>query len=78
MVTNEELKDEEEYEDICEDIKEECGKYGSVRSLEIPRPIDGVDVPGCGKVSIAVVSGMAYSWFAYREQGRNLWRYYDS
>lgn len=52
MVTNDELKDEEEYEDICEDIKEECSKYGVVRSLEIPRPIDGVDVPGCGKVFI--------------------------
>ncbi|XP_022185119.1 splicing factor U2AF 50 kDa subunit isoform X1 [Nilaparvata lugens] len=51
-VTPEELQDELEYEDICEDIKEECGKYGNVRSLEIPRPIEGVDVPGCGKVFI--------------------------
>lgn len=51
MVTPEELKDEEEYEDILEDIREECNKYGIVRSLEIPRPIEGVDVPGCGKVS---------------------------
>lgn len=51
MVTPDELQDEEEYEDICEDIREECGKYGVVRSLEIPRPIEGVDVPGCGKVS---------------------------
>lgn len=50
MVTPEELKDEEEYEDILEDIREECNKYGIVRSLEIPRPIEGVDVPGCGKV----------------------------
>lgn len=51
MVTPDELKDEEEYEDILEDIKEECNKYGVVRSVEIPRPIEGVDVPGCGKVS---------------------------
>ena len=50
MVTEEELKDEEEYEDILEDIREECGKYGEVRSLEIPRPLPGVDVPGVGKV----------------------------
>ena len=28
MVTPEELGDDEEYEDILEDIKEECGKYG--------------------------------------------------
>lgn len=31
MVTPDELKDDEEYEDIVEDIKEECGKYGIVR-----------------------------------------------
>jgi hypothetical protein len=33
-----------------EDVREECGKYGFVKSLEIPRPIQGVDVPGVGKV----------------------------
>ncbi|KOB61878.1 U2 small nuclear ribonucleoprotein auxiliary factor 2 isoform 1 [Operophtera brumata] len=49
MVTPDELRDEEEYEDILEDIKEECNKYGCVRSIEIPRPIEGVEVPGCGK-----------------------------
>lgn len=52
MVTPEELMEEEEYEDILEDIKEECNKYGVVRSVEIPRPIEGVDVPGCGKVRL--------------------------
>lgn len=51
MVTPEELMEEEEYEDILDDIKEECNKYGVVRSVEIPRPIEGVDVPGCGKVN---------------------------
>lgn len=51
MVTPDELRDEEEYEDILEDIKEECNKYGVVRSVEIPRPIEGVEVPGCGKVT---------------------------
>jgi splicing factor U2AF subunit len=35
-----------------EDVREECGKYGLVKSLEIPRPIQGVDVPGVGKVKI--------------------------
>lgn len=52
MVVPEELMDEEEYEDILEDIREECTKYGSVKSVEIPRPIEGVDVPGCGKVFV--------------------------
>lgn len=31
MVTPDELRDDDEYEDILEDIKEECGKYGIVR-----------------------------------------------
>eukprot|EP00092_Neocalanus_flemingeri_P027874 GFUD01030258.1.p2 GENE.GFUD01030258.1~~GFUD01030258.1.p2 ORF type:complete len:431 (+),score=104.89 GFUD01030258.1:81-1373(+) len=52
MVMPDELGDEEEYEDILEDIREECAKYGEVRSIEIPRPVPGVDVPGCGKVFI--------------------------
>lgn len=55
MVTPEELMEEEEYEDILEDIKEECNKYGVVRSVEIPRPIEGVDVPGCGKVCNKII-----------------------
>ena len=39
-----------------EDVKEECGKYGVVRSLEIPRPIKGVEVPGLGKVIAAEIN----------------------
>jgi len=58
MVVPEELTDEEEYEDILEDIREECGKFGEVRSLEIPRPVPGVEVPGCGKVFIEFGSSM--------------------
>jgi splicing factor U2AF subunit len=50
MVAEEELVDDDEYEDILEDIKDECGKYGYVKSIEIPRPISGVEVPGVGKV----------------------------
>ncbi|XP_055330845.1 splicing factor U2AF 50 kDa subunit-like [Paramacrobiotus metropolitanus] len=52
MITPEELMDEEEYENILEDVTEECRKYGNVVSVEIPRPIEGVDVPGCGKVFV--------------------------
>lgn len=52
MVTPDELEDEEEYEDILEDVKEECGKYGYVKSVEIPRPIKGVEVPGLGKIFV--------------------------
>lgn len=64
MVTPEELMEEEEYEDILEDIKEECNKYGVVRSVEIPRPIEGVDVPGCGKVSCKMINTSARVTYA--------------
>ena len=66
MVTEEELRDEEEYEDILEDIREECSKYGEVRSLEIPRPLPGVDVPGVGKVRMEILSRAVILSFYFR------------
>ncbi|KAK1162189.1 splicing factor U2AF 65 kDa subunit-like isoform X1 [Acipenser oxyrinchus oxyrinchus] len=56
MVMPEELVEDDEYEEILEDIREECCKYGSVRSIEIPRPVDGLEVPGCGKIFVEFVS----------------------
>ncbi|CAL8302640.1 unnamed protein product [Merluccius merluccius] len=56
MVMPEELVEDEDYEEILEDIREECCKYGSVRSVEIPRPVDGVEVAGCGKIFVEYVS----------------------
>ncbi|CAN9505948.1 unnamed protein product [Ophioblennius macclurei] len=56
MVMPEELLDDEDYEEILEDIRVECCKYGGVRSIEIPRPMDGVEVPGCGKIFVEYVS----------------------
>lgn len=56
MVTEDELKDDEEYEEILEDIRDECSKYGNVRSMEIPRPIEGVQVPGVSKVYVEFAS----------------------
>jgi len=38
MVTADDLRDDEEYADILEDIREECNKLGKVRSVAIPRP----------------------------------------
>lgn len=42
------------FADIVEDVREECGKYGVVRSIEIPRPIKGVEIPGLGKVYLCI------------------------
>ncbi|KAL3103378.1 hypothetical protein niasHS_002564 [Heterodera schachtii] len=50
MVTEEELQQDEVYEDITEDIRVECNKFGNVVSMEIPRP--GYDERGVGKVFV--------------------------
>ena len=50
MVIEEELRDPDEYDDLLDDIRRECAKYGALRSIEIPRPIPGVEVPGVGRV----------------------------
>uniref|UniRef100_A0A8B9Z0J3 Splicing factor U2AF 65 kDa subunit n=1 Tax=Buteo japonicus TaxID=224669 RepID=A0A8B9Z0J3_9AVES len=63
MVLPEELLDDEEYEEIVEDVRDECGKYGLVKSIEIPRPVDGVEVPGCGKVGDGEGAGAGWWWW---------------
>lgn len=39
MVAVEELTNDEDYKEILEDIKEECGKFGTVEEVRIPRPV---------------------------------------
>ncbi|WFD00498.1 hypothetical protein MYAM1_003247 [Malassezia yamatoensis] len=38
MVTPEELENDQEYQDILEDVREECTRYGTITDLRIPRP----------------------------------------
>ncbi|KAK5276638.1 hypothetical protein LTR16_010894, partial [Cryomyces antarcticus] len=53
MVTPEELMDIDEYQEICEDVREECEKYGTVEGLEIPRPSGGSRMSaGVGKIFV--------------------------
>jgi hypothetical protein len=53
MVTMKELEDDEEYDEIYDDVWEECQNYGKVISIKIPRPEGkGVIVPGIGKVFV--------------------------
>ncbi|KAF7652249.1 hypothetical protein LDENG_00099220 [Lucifuga dentata] len=47
LIDDSHLHNEEEYEDILEDMKEECQKYGSVVSLLIPK-----ENPGKGQVFV--------------------------
>ncbi|KAL3503255.1 hypothetical protein ACH5RR_037704 [Cinchona calisaya] len=51
VVTLDELKDDENYEDILEDMRMECGKFGALVNLVIPRPRpNGDPTPGVGNV----------------------------
>lgn len=51
VVTPEELTDDEVFEEIYDDMKDECAKYGTLVSLVIPRPkASEENVPGLGKV----------------------------
>lgn len=52
MVLPSELTDDDEYDDIRTDIKQECAKYGKIKSLKIPRPSDDSNQGGCGKVFV--------------------------
>ncbi|KAG5546930.1 hypothetical protein RHGRI_012838 [Rhododendron griersonianum] len=52
VVNVDELKDDEDYEDIIEDMRTECGKFGTLANVVIPRPNpNGEPTPGLGKVS---------------------------
>ncbi|XP_020696785.1 splicing factor U2af large subunit B-like isoform X1 [Dendrobium catenatum] len=56
VVTEDELKDDEEYEDIVEDMRGEGGKYGALVNVVIPRPSpNGETNPGVGKVFLEYV-----------------------
>lgn len=49
MVTLDELKDDQDFEEIVLDTKEECEKFGTVVKVSIPRPAEGTNVAGLGK-----------------------------
>ncbi|KAK5990484.1 U2 snRNP auxiliary factor large subunit [Cladobotryum mycophilum] len=53
MVTAEELMDGEDYDEICEDVHEECSKFGAVVELKVPRPSGGSrQSAGVGKIYV--------------------------
>ncbi|XP_023893143.1 splicing factor U2af large subunit B isoform X1 [Quercus suber] len=50
-VSPDELKDDDDYQDILEDMREECGKFGTLVNIIIPRPQPNDEPsPGVGKV----------------------------
>ncbi|KAL7193114.1 hypothetical protein ACSBR2_024844 [Camellia fascicularis] len=56
VISVDELKDDEDYEDILEDMKTECGKFGTLVNVVIPRPNPNDEpTPGLGKVFLEYV-----------------------
>jgi splicing factor U2AF 65 kDa subunit len=76
MVTGDDLMDADEYDDILQDVKEECDRFGKVLDLQIPRPLGrSGEGPGVGKVFVrfeneqgcaAALKGLAGRKFAER------------
>ncbi|KAI9506338.1 hypothetical protein GGI25_002329 [Coemansia spiralis] len=59
MVTENELLNDEEYEDIVDDVRDECANYGSVVELRIPRHDQNnpeEKVAGVGKIFVKYTS----------------------
>eukprot|EP00850_Spirogloea_muscicola_P020774 SM000226S07415 [mRNA] locus=s226:105576:111005:+ [translate_table: standard] len=56
VVTPNELVNDEDFEEILEDMRSECGKYGTLVNVNIPRPgPNGEQLPGVGKVYVEYV-----------------------
>ncbi|MCO5558260.1 hypothetical protein L7F22_011839 [Adiantum nelumboides] len=57
LVPVDDLRDDKEFEDIYQDIQDECSKYGELNNLVIPRPSPtGENVPGLGKAFVEYTS----------------------
>ncbi|KAF2681988.1 hypothetical protein K458DRAFT_391502 [Lentithecium fluviatile CBS 122367] len=52
MVTADELINDDDYEEIKEDVQEECEKYGPILEVKIPRPAGVRSSAGVGKIYI--------------------------
>ncbi|EEH16197.1 hypothetical protein PABG_06284 [Paracoccidioides brasiliensis Pb03] len=53
MVTTDELLDNDDYEEICDDVRDECSKYGQVVELKVPRPTgNNKQSAGVGKIYV--------------------------
>lgn len=80
MVVPEDLQDDQEYADIYEDIKEECGNYGQVSDLRIPRPVkrdkakwgeSAIDATSAQRIDEAAGVGRVYVKYVGSEGARH-------
>ncbi|PJF18264.1 Mrd1p [Paramicrosporidium saccamoebae] len=52
MVTTDDLTNDQDYEDIIADIREECEQYGDIVTIHVPRPSLEHRVAGIGKIFV--------------------------
>ena len=76
MVTDEDLATDEDYNDLFDEVKEECAKFGKLISMKIPRPNDGYSPSAVKKIFLeyadAVDASKSMSELAGRAFGANV------
>nr|ABU45194.1 unknown [Petunia integrifolia subsp. inflata] len=71
-VSVDELNDDDDYQDILEDMRTECGKFGALLNVVIPRPNpNGEPTPGIGKYADVDGSSKARQGLNGRKFGGN-------
>merc|ERR1719223_1946362 len=50
MVSDEDFASDEDYNGLKEEVREECEKFGSLKSMKIPRPQDGTAATAVRKI----------------------------
>lgn len=56
MITPADIESPEDYTDVFDDVRTECLRHGKVKSMQMPRPVPGVNVPGVGCIFVEFVS----------------------
>lgn len=71
MISLKEIEDEDEYDDLYDDVMEECKNYGKVIQVKIPRPDLHESVCGLGKVFVEYATRDGAAFAKEHLQGKN-------
>jgi hypothetical protein len=71
MISLKEIEDEDEYDDLYDDVMEECKNYGKVIQVKIPRPDSHEVVQGLGKVYVEYATRDGASFAKEHLEGKN-------
>jgi RNA recognition motif-containing protein len=71
MINLKEIEDEDEYDDLYDDVMEECKNYGKVIQVKIPRPDSHETITGLGKVFVEYATRDGAAFAKEHLQGKN-------